>query len=221
MDYIRTELYSSFINATDFTVTSGKAPFTVTPGNTHDIEVTFLPSTLGIVNKSLTFIHNATTSPDILRVRGEGFRGLPFTEDFEGTAKGQLPTDWTVTRDSGSTTTATETWQVGGSGKYVTADAYHFVSFYYKDYLTSPKIDCSTYSTGTVTLEFDGNFKTIMTNEVTRVEIYDGADWQILEDWNVSWTDTGEHQSYNITQYALGNADMKIRYQINATSIIM
>ncbi len=215
---------NSIVNATDFTVTAGKAPFTVTPGNNHDIEITFLPSTLGIVNKSLTFIHNAPTNPDILRVSGEGFRGLPFSEDFEATAKGQLPTDWTITRDTGSNTAGSQwNWQVddgsdrntnntGGSGKFVTADSDRFLSAFYKDYLTSPKIDCSTYSTGTVTLEFDGNLKVITPNEIGRVEIYDGADWQILEDWNMSWTDTGEHKSYDITQFALGNADMKIRF---------
>ncbi|MCD4656389.1 MAG: choice-of-anchor D domain-containing protein [Planctomycetes bacterium] len=215
---------NSILNATAFTVTAGKAPFTVVPGDTHNIEITFAPTTLGITNKSLTFVHNAPTNPDTLQVKGEAFRGLPYVEDFESTAKGQIPSGWTISRDTGSNTSGTQwNWQVddgtskntnntGGSGKFATADSDRFLSALYKDYLTSPVIDCSTYTTGTVSLEFDGNLQVITPNEIGRVEIYDGADWQILEDWNSDWTITGEHKSYDITQYALGNADMKIRF---------
>ena len=133
--------------AGDFAVTAGNAPFTITSGNTHNVEITFAPQSMGAANENIVFTSNALTSPDTLAVSGEGFRGLPFEEDFEGTANGQIPTDWTITRDSGSNTAGTNwNWQVPSWNPYqkingtkiVVADSDHFASARYANSIFAP-----------------------------------------------------------------------------------
>ncbi|MCD4657994.1 MAG: choice-of-anchor D domain-containing protein [Planctomycetes bacterium] len=208
--------------AGDFTVTAGNAPFTITAGNSHTVDIRFAPQSVGIVNENIVFTNTAPTSPDTLEVTGEGFRGLPFTEDFESTAIAQIPTDWTITRDSGSNTAGTQwSWQVpswgsnttGGSGKFVICDSDRFANAIYRDYIVTPTIDCSSYSTGTVTLEFDMHFD-YLSADTAKVEVYDGATWHTLQTWT---SDTTGHKSFNITTHALSNSDLKVRFYYSNT----
>ncbi len=208
--------------AGDFAVTAGGAPFTITSGNTHNVDITFAPQSMGAVNVNIVFTSNAPTSPDTLAVSGEGFRGLPFEEDFEGTANGQIPTDWTITRDSGSNTAGTNwSWQVPSWNPYqkinatkiVVADSDWWDSAMYRDYLVTPSIDCSSYSTGTVTLEFDMFFN-YLSGDTGKVEVYDGATWVNLQTWT---SDYNGHKSYDITSHALSNSDLKVRFYYGIT----
>jgi hypothetical protein len=76
--------------------------------------------------------------------------------------------------------------------------------------LWSPVIDMSAVDTGTVSLEFDAYFNSIQDDEYADVDVYDGSNWQNL----IHWTDTdvNGHQVLDVTAYALGNPDFRVRF---------
>jgi parallel beta-helix repeat protein len=60
-------------NAAEFAVASGGAPFTLAPGATRDVVVSFKPASVGAKNASLTFANNdADANPLIVALTGNG-----------------------------------------------------------------------------------------------------------------------------------------------------
>ena len=94
-----------------------------------------------------------------------------------------------------------------GAGTGVTLD----------EYIESPVIDCSAFTSGTITLEFDFNFQRYEQNafdDFAILEVYDGLQWVEIEKYETDTPDFwgGEHKSYNVSTYALSIANFQIRF---------
>ena len=145
-----------------------------------------------------------------------------FTEDFESTTLGALPTGWSQTNDLGS-----DEWHV------VNTDTYYPGSYkmnntqyvqmpgqssdYQDDYLTTSAINASGYTT--LVLDFDQMYQyDYWANDYgqCQIEVYDGSSW-IQVYWNNnlqgSWGNPGtiNQQSIDITSYA--NAALQVRFR--------
>ena len=70
----------------EFTFSPNTFPITITAGGNQLIDVTFTPSTTGLVTGDITFTHNATGSPTVYSVQGTGvaagFSITPSSLDF-------------------------------------------------------------------------------------------------------------------------------------------
>ena len=77
-------------------------------------------------------------------------------------------------------------------------------------------IDCSSYTSGTITLEFDGNYQDFDPNpneDFARVRVWDGnTTWQLVDTYSTSWASNGEHKVYDVSSDALGNVDFQVYF---------
>ena len=190
-------------------------PLNISGGGSEDIEVTFNPVTIGTKSAAVTFVHNASTSPDTLTLAGEGLTNIVtlFVDDFSS-MKG-----WSAYSDTLHTGTAQWLYfsggnDTGGSGDFIGADSNYNSTDYFDEYLYSPSVDSSMYSSGTITLEFDGNYQddVLSANDAAVVAVWDGAGWNVLAVYTTSWNTNGEHVSFDISTYAYGNNDLVIGF---------
>jgi len=73
----------------------------------------------------------------------------------------------------------------------------------------SPLIDCAATDILSVTLEYDLYYRYYDGDDAT-VEVYDGADWQLL--WTAPGSSEQAHHTWDVTEHAVGNPDFRIRF---------
>ena len=219
-------------NSTDFSSTA-TTPINILPSQTAQIPGVFQPAVVGNKAATLEITHNASGSPAQVSLSGQGTAppsaAVIFSEDFENGAK----YTWTVNNAGSGGTPPFDTWFIQdefntiGAHPNITPTIGNFTPGS-KDCIScdsdaagnpatldedifSPVIDCSAYTTGMITLEFDGIFQELF-DEQCGVYIFDGAQWLAVEIWTQSWSTNGAHKSYDVSAYALGNASFKIGF---------
>lgn len=135
-----------------------------------------------------------------------------FSESFSS----EIPTTWTVTTTSGDGWFWDDgtTYSYGQGCAIIDSDASGGLE---DATLTSPTIDCSSYST--VVLKYNYNFQKYSTGEPDSgyVEVFDGTDWIWLKGYHADSPDAGpQPDSLNVTAYAAGNANFQVRFGYNA-----
>jgi hypothetical protein len=139
-----------------------------------------------------------------------------FTDDFENPATWD---DWTVTTGPGAHTcgdwvrsdSATER-PSGGSGYYALSDSEGCdpVLPQTSTKIDSPAIDLDIEGIQVVTLEYDLHYEYHDGGDTATVEIWDGADWDVI--WTDPDSDVDTHHSIDVTSTAAGVSDFRIRY---------
>ncbi len=211
-----------------FRVKSGRAPFIVTPRNQKEVEIEFEPSDIEIFDAELIIAYNNVKSPAIIHLTGTGIlsKNVLFDEDWDGL--GSFPFSWLVTDGGTGGSNLYKTWFLEdgthdenltpGSDKCASCNSdLAGTSVTLDEYLTSPMIDCSAYTSGQIQLEFDGNFQRNENNsyiDKARIDVFDGNSWQIVAEYLTDWQDFygGEHKIFDISQHALGNSILKVRF---------
>ncbi|MCD4656992.1 MAG: choice-of-anchor D domain-containing protein [Planctomycetes bacterium] len=211
-----------------YSIKSGRAPYIVVPGDLKTIEIEFEPEVVGNFEADLIIAYNDVNSPAIVHLKGTGIlsKNVIFSEDWDGL--GSFPFAWTITDGGTGGTNFYKTWFLEngthdenltpGSGNCASCSAYLAGSnITLEEFLTSPAIDCSAYTSGNIFLELDGNFQRYENNsyaDKARIEVFDGNLWRLIAEYLTDWQNFyyGQHKIYDISQYALGNADMKVRF---------
>ena len=143
-----------------------------------------------------------------------------FTEDFESAAAFG---DWSVTTGPGSHTCGDwdrsnngEERPVGGSGFYAltNSDTCGSGSQTSTD-LESPSIDLAIPGIQSVILEHDIYYNHYNGDDST-IEVWDGSSWQTI--WSDNDEDIDLHQIFDVTIYAAGNPDFRVRYRYQNAS---
>ncbi len=131
-----------------------------------------------------------------------------FSESFSA----EIPATWTVTTNSG----IGWFWDDGTSHDYgegcaiIDSDASGGLE---DGTLESPVVDCSSYST--VVLKYNYNFQKFSTGEPDSgyVEVFDGTNWIWLKSYHTdSPSNLPETDIIDVTAYAAGNANFKVRF---------
>ena len=73
------DVSSTSITGADVDQFSVNTPFTVAPGTSHDVTVTFVPTSHGMKTANLEFTHNASGSPTSISLNGEGLGHVQLT----------------------------------------------------------------------------------------------------------------------------------------------
>ena len=206
-------------NASDFS-TNATFPINVSSsGGTSNITVFFSPGAVGARSATMEITHNASGSPATVSLSGTGTSVVPTTileEDFEGAATGW--TAYSVGSSSGTNPWYLEDGSLrvnftGGTGSFVNCDSDLAGSgVTLAEELWSPVIDCSSYVSGTITLEFDGNFQNLGASDKAAVVVWDGFGLQVVDTYLTDWSSTGEHKIYDVSTYAFGNSVFQIYF---------
>ncbi|MCD4656282.1 MAG: choice-of-anchor D domain-containing protein [Planctomycetes bacterium] len=195
-------------------------PMNINPGSSKSFTVKFIPSDLGLKEAMFSIHHSEIGSPIRISLKGSGIgTNSPLTifEDDFSDRKG-----WTMTH--GQNHTGTASWFyfassniTGGSWTYLSADSNHNPWDEFDEYVDSPKIDCSHFTSGTITLEFDGNYQDNdyyrgywWWSDYGRLLVYDGSKWIEIDKYDSDWSPTGQHVTYYISAQALGNSELQI-----------
>ncbi len=146
-----------------------------------------------------------------------------YTENFDT----GIPVDWTVINNGNNSVTWADTTGKYGSNnfdgtRHVWCDGYQDYgpgSTLMDDELISPVIDASAYVGGGLLLEFDQAFDAGWNaNDTAWVYVYDGTQWiEIYKSGSDDglldgYSQYGVHKSYNVSQYANANFQIKFRY---------
>jgi len=137
-----------------------------------------------------------------------------FDEDFED--PGAINA-WSVTVQPSNrtcgvwahSTSATER-PSSGSGGYATANFVGCGNPRIDTILTSPVIDLSLSGIQSVTLDYDIYYNFLNGGDTATVEVWNGSAWQPI--WTDTDADLNGHQSFNVTAYAAGVADFRVRF---------
>ena len=181
------------------------------------VSVKFAPSDIGAKTAILSFYHSGKNSPILVNLEGLAIgTNSPLTifEDDFSTRKG-----WTMTH--GADHTGDAVWLyfassniTGGSWTYLSADSNHNPYDKFDEYADSPIIDCSAYTSGTITLEFDGNYQDNDPYswywDYAELLVYDGNTWVTLDTYNDDWSPNGQHRIYYVSNEALRNPSFQI-----------
>ncbi len=213
-----TNVGNSILNVTNIDLTGADAgefslntvlPMDIDPGNNSDFTVTFSPTSIGVKNATLTITHNAFGSPSTVTLTGKDDPSIALFEDDFTTDMG-----WWVL-DSGNLHTGSATWDfftsdnnTGGSGQFIGANSELNSIDFFDEYIISPDIDCTAYTTGKIMLEFDGNYQDFDPNpdaDIGGLAVWDGFVVQVMEEYSSDWNSNGEHKSYDVSIHAYGN----------------
>jgi hypothetical protein len=137
-----------------------------------------------------------------------------FFDDFEDPASFA---QWTVTTGPGPHTcgewalgSSSSRRPTGSSGSFMVADA-ECAPLVPRTSTTaeSPPVDFTIANVISVTLEADVRYDTWDGDDAT-IEVWDGSEWIVL------WTDPddafNQHVSYDVSAYALGNSDFRVKF---------
>jgi len=142
-------------------------------------------------------------------------------EDFNA----GTPAGWTIINNGNNAVTWVDTNSVSGytfdGTRCMVADGYQGYAPQANtmdDELISPVIDASAYIGGGLLLEYDHSFNADWTDgDTAYVYVYDGSQWIEIyksgeDDGALSWNSNGVHKSFNVSQYANANFQVKFRY---------
>jgi len=137
-----------------------------------------------------------------------------FAEDFENPA---ALTQWTDSVSPGSRTcglwtdsTSATSRPAGGSGSYAVSDGSTCGGQKTSTTFESPSIDVNLTGILSVTLEFDLYYKFLNGGDAATVQVWDGTNWQTI--WADNNADVNSHLLFDVTAWASGNPDFRIRF---------
>ena len=206
-------------NKNDF-VLSAALPMSINESSTSNFTVKFKPTAIGNRNTTLEITHNAPDTPLKISLSGTGEYQVIYEDDFSVTGL------WSISHGSNSSGSASWVYDIGnnttgGDGRFIIADSQANSSSIFDEYITSPQINCSTYLTGTIKLEFDGNYQDERKpsslhplHDYAAIVIYDQIHFttytvdKLEDDWNVN----GEHRSYDISAFVRQALIVKIGF---------
>jgi hypothetical protein len=208
VDPIPQNLVASGIGGSSFTDS-----LEVVVGTDYHYLVRAVEQTTGVADSNVVEGSASASGP------GGGLQTL-FAADFDG--PGGISA-WTVTtgpgpHDCGEWAAATSSSQLpdGGSGTYALADSDACGSgSTTSTALDSPVIDVAFPGVQSVTLDYDVYYNHYNGDDAT-VEAWDGSEWQVV--WADSDVDVNGHQSIDVTPYAAGNADFRVRFNYQNAS---
>jgi hypothetical protein len=176
-------------------------------GVTYYYRVQALEGSTGLFDGNVAELSATPTGP------GTGLNTI-FAEDFEDPAALTL---WTATVSPGSRTcglwtdsTAATTRPTGGSGSHAVSDGTTCGNPKVSTTLESPSIDLNLPGILSVTLEFDLYYKYFDGGDEATVQVWDGASWQTI--WADNNADVNGHLLFDVTAWADGNPDFRIRF---------
>jgi len=192
------------------------------------IDQAFAPCGAAILFDIDALIWTGGANPGVAQVYSTNTGGVvdDVVEDFEdpatwaGLGDPNTTTDqWVVTTGPGAHTggewtraaSGAQGQPSGSTGFFAVADSDEAgISSTTSTMLWSPVINMAAVDTLTVTLGFDAYFNSIGDDEFADVDVFDGSTWHNL----IHWTDTDvdAHQSIDVTSYALGNGDFRVRF---------
>ncbi len=209
---------NSVLNVTNIDLTGSNAgdfsfnaviPMNIDAGNNSDFTVTFTPTSIGVKHATINITHNAVGSPSTIDITGTVDPSIVlFEDDFT------VDMGWWVL-DSGPAHTGSAEWaffasgnNTGGSGQFISANSELNNTDFFDEYIISPDIDCTAYTSGTIKLEFDGNYQDFDSSpngDFGGLAVWDGFNVQVLEEYTTSWNTNGVHKSYTVSVHAYGN----------------
>ncbi|MCD4657325.1 MAG: choice-of-anchor D domain-containing protein [Planctomycetes bacterium] len=205
-------------NPNDF-VLIASPPIELEENKNSSFSVTFKPTDIGLRKATVEITHNAPESLTKITLNGTGEFKVIYEDDFSVSGL------WSVSHGTSSNGNASWLYDIGnnitgGDGRFIIADSKNTPGFF-DEYISSQLINCATYFTGTIKLEFDGNYQdggpvTVHQpfNDYAAVIVYDWIHftWRYIDRYYDDWNINGEHKSYDITSYARGNPMFKIGF---------
>jgi len=176
-------------------------------GATYYYRVQTLERSTGLFDGNVVELSAIPTGP------GSGLNTI-FAEDFEDPA---AMTRWTDTVKPGSRTcglwtdsTSATSRPTGSVGSYAVSDGSACGVPKTSTTLESPSIDLNLPGVLSVTLEFDLYYKYLDGTDEATVQVWDGAIWRIV--WADNNADVNSHLLLDVTAWAFGNPDFRIRF---------
>jgi hypothetical protein len=140
-----------------------------------------------------------------------------FTENFE--TPGSLGA-WSVTVNPANKTcgvwaqsTSATQRPSSGSGGYALANFVGCGNPRIDTILTSPVINLGQSGIQSVTLDYDIYYNFQNGGDTATVEVWNGTAWQVI--WTDTNADLNAHQTFNITAFAAGVSDFRVRFNYN------
>ena len=176
-------------------------------GVTYYYRVQALERSTGLFDGNTAELFATPTGP------GTGLNTI-FAEDFENPAS---VAQWTDTISPASRTcglwtdsTSATSRPAGSSGSYAVSDGTPCGNPNASTTFESPSIDLSLTGILSVTLEFDLYYKYLNGGDTATVQVWDGTTWQTI--WADSNADVNTHLLFDVTAWANGNPDFRIRF---------
>jgi hypothetical protein len=175
-------------------------------GVTYYYRVQALERSTGMFDGNVSELSAAPSGP------GTGLNTL-FAEDFEDPASVAL---WSASVSPASRTcglwtvsTAPGSRPTGGSGSYAVSDGSPCGSSPTSTTYESPPIDVSTSGVVEVTLDLDLFYSYLGGGDDASIQVWDGASWNTI--WSDANADFDGHLSIDVTAWAAGNPDFRVR----------
>jgi hypothetical protein len=176
-------------------------------GVTYYYRVQSLERSTGMFDGNVAELFSTPTGP------GTGLNTV-FAEDFANPA---ALNQWTATVSPGSRTCGLWTDSVaatsrpaGSTGSYAVSDGSTCGSQKTSTTFESPSIDVTIPGILSVSLEFDLYYQYLNGGDDASVQVWDGATWQTI--WADNNADVNGHLVFDVTAWADGNPDFRIRF---------